>query len=75
MSPTTTAPAPVWQASGFVGVGHAFTSLKPGVGVALCGDSTRPVAERWSWPIRSKCLGCLTAEGRPLGRRMRSAHR
>lgn len=47
-----------WQAQTVMGIGHGFTSPRPGER-ALCSGSVRRVDERYERPVKSRCAGCL----------------
>jgi hypothetical protein len=46
-----------WRATGPAGVAHAFTTR---VVAASCG--ARNQEERWDYPLRTRCVECLTRE-------------
>jgi len=54
-------PGMVWRAHDVLGVGHLLARGAPRY---LC--NRMPVAERYAWPVKSRCLWCVKAleEGR-----------
>lgn len=57
-------PGMVWRAHDVLGVGHLLPKTPAAVQRYLCGRM--PVAERYAWPMKSRCPWCVAAleEGR-----------